>query len=141
MPPTIRRQNRRITLAFVPALAALFAIASLPTIRSAQSPTPNGQTYMQGAARPGLRGRIMAALLQGITLTDAQSSTIDMIRASYLQQMQQARINQDVDELQALVLRQLGDVRRVLTHDQQVIFDKNVERIRENRANNQAAAR
>jgi hypothetical protein len=68
-------------------------------------------------------------------------NAIDLIRAGYSQQLQQARVNQDVDELQAVVLKELGDLRRVLTPDQQVIFDKNVERIRENRANNQAAAR
>jgi hypothetical protein len=141
MTPLSRRQNRRRSLVAVSALAGLIVIGLLPTVGSAQSTTPNGQTYMQGAARPGVRGRILAALMAGITLTDQQLNAIDLIRAGYSQQLQQARVNQDVDELQALVLKELGDLRRVLTPDQQVIFDKNVERIRENRANNQAAAR
>jgi hypothetical protein len=130
-------RHHRITLVLVAMLVAIFAVASTPAIGSAQS-APEGQTYMQGAARPGIRGRIMAALMQGITLSDQQMNAINLIRANYMQQMQQARINQDVEEIQALVIKQLGDIRLVLTPDQQPIFDKNVQRIRDNRAANGA---
>jgi Spy/CpxP family protein refolding chaperone len=80
---------------------------------------------------------MMATLMQGITLTDAQQKSVDGIRANYQPQMQAARESQNRDQMRSLMQQQTADIRKVLTPDQQVIFDKNLATARSNMQNGQ----
>ncbi len=82
------RWNDRLQTVVVAALVALVATAARPMIASAQD--------AGGAQGGGGRGgRMMAALFEGITLTDAERKSVDSIRTVYQSQMQQARSSGD----------------------------------------------
>jgi Spy/CpxP family protein refolding chaperone len=74
----------------------------------------------------GRGGRMMAALFNGITLTDAQQKQVDSIRAVYRPQMQSA----ERDQRRGLMQKETADFRAVLTSDQQGAFDKNLADLR-----------
>ncbi len=105
------------------ALVALAVAAALPVIAQAQAPAGQG---MGGGG--GGRGRMMAAMFEGITLSDAQQKTVDSIRTSYQPQMQQLRSQGPGSrpQMRDLMKKETADFRGVLTPDQQGAFDKNV---------------
>jgi Spy/CpxP family protein refolding chaperone len=70
--------------------------------------------------------RMMAALFNGISLSDAQQKQIDSIRTSYQPQMQSAERGQRREIMQ----KETADFRAVLTPDQQTTFDKNIADMR-----------
>jgi Spy/CpxP family protein refolding chaperone len=103
------------------AVVALTATAARPMIASAQG---------MGGGQGGGGGRMMAALFDGITLTDVERKSIDSIRTAYQAQMQQARSSGDRSQMRDLMQKQDGDFRNVLTPDQQATFDKNLATMR-----------
>jgi Spy/CpxP family protein refolding chaperone len=103
-------------------LAVAFAIAAVtPVIAHAQQDAGGG-------GRGGGGGRMMAALFNGITLTDAQQKQVDSIRTAYRPQMQSA--GQDRGARRDLMQKETTDFRSVLTSDQQTTFDKNLADMR-----------
>jgi len=100
-------------------LAVALAIAAVsPVIAHAQQDGGGG----------GRGGGRMAALFNGITLTDAQQKQVDSIRTAYQPQMQSA--GQDRAARRDLMQKQTADLRSVLTSDQQTTFDKNLADMR-----------
>ena len=101
-------------------LAAVLAIVAVsPVIAHAQQ---------DGGGGGGRGGRMMAALFNGITLTDAQQKQVDSIHTAYQPQMQSA--GQDRAARRDLMQKQTADFRSVLTSDQQTTFDKNLADMR-----------
>lgn len=115
---------------FIPAAVlalSLCAIGSSACV--AQQPEPGAQ----GARRSGMGGLI----LQGITLTEAQKTQQKAIREKYAPQMMAVRkasqtTGTPMDQAKLAEIRsaQLGELRAILTAEQQVIFDKNVAEMR-----------
>jgi len=100
---------------------AVVALLLLPVVARAQD----------GGGGGGRGGRMIAALFNGITLTDAQQKQVDSIRTAYQPQMQSAQR----DERRGLMQKQTADFRTVLTPDQQSTFDKNVADMRSRMGN------
>ncbi len=101
-------------------LAVAAALFAFPAVTYAQQDNGGGG---------GDRGsRMMAALFQGITLSDAQQKQVDSIRAAYRPQMQSA--GQDRGARRDLMQKETADMRTVLTSDQQSTFDKNLADMR-----------
>ncbi|MGI8400503.1 MAG: hypothetical protein ACR2NS_02710 [Gemmatimonadaceae bacterium] len=111
--------------------ALAFALcAGMTSIAAAQGqPLPQGQ----GEGRHG--GGMGGMLLKDITLTDSQKAQIKTIREKYMPQQMELRkaaqaVGNPPDEatrsrIMDLQSRQSGEIRAVLTDDQQVVFDKN----------------
>lgn len=105
--------------------AALLAFAA--TRASAQTPRPRPE-----------RGRRVEMLLEGITLTPEQRGKIDSIEAHYRGQMPSFTPGSPPDsatreKVRDLFRRLRDDIRAVLTPDQQRIFDRHAEEMRERR--------
>ena len=110
-------------------IAALVAVGAPAAYAQAGGAPPQGQG----------RGRQMEALMQGITLTDAQKASVDSITQAYRAQMPAMTPGQPPDSAtrakrMEIMEKQIADVRAVLTKEQQAIFDKNVETMRQNMA-------
>lgn len=93
--------------------------------------------YAQGGGGQGRGNRMMERMMTGITLTDAQKATIDSIAQAYRAQMPPFTPGQPPDSAtQAkrmdVMSKQSDAIRKVLTPDQQKVFDKNVEDMRAN---------
>jgi Spy/CpxP family protein refolding chaperone len=113
---------KRIRLFVV--LAALFAFAA---------PAAHAQGGGQGRGP----GRQMERLMQGITLTDAQKTSVDSIVGAFRTQMPQMTPGTPPDSAtrakrMEIMGKQNAEIRKVLTADQQKVFDKNVEDMRAN---------
>jgi Spy/CpxP family protein refolding chaperone len=100
-------------------LAVVAALFSFPVASYAQQDNGGG-----GGDRGG---RMMTALFQGITLSDAQQKQVDSIRTAYRPQMQSAS---DRSARRDLMQKETTDFRSVLTPDQQTTFDKNLSEMR-----------
>ena len=111
------------------AVAVLAAAAALPVVAYAQAPAGQGM----GAGPGGGGGRMMAAMFEGITLSDVQKKSVDSIRTSYQPQMAQLRsqLPGSRPQMHDLMQKETADFRNVLTPDQQTTFDKNVAAMRE----------
>ena len=119
----------RITLGLLAALAlsAGAATAQAPAGADQQQPAP-------GQRGPGRR---IAILMQGITLTAEQQAQIDSIQVRYRSLMPAMTPGTPPDsasmaERRALMARQDAEIRAVLTAEQQVVFDRNLEQARQN---------
>lgn len=139
---------------FTAALAAgaLSACAQRPAATNT-SPAPEPQigvvadTGMRGMrddGRRGMRGmggeRMEAMMFNGITLTDAQKAQVDSIHARHRSEMQglDPRNNSgDRDKMRQMMQAHMAEIRAVLTPDQQVVFDRNVQEMREHRGDRQ----
>jgi Spy/CpxP family protein refolding chaperone len=109
----------------------------MTTIAAAQG-TPQGQ----GEGRRG--GGMGGMLLQGITLTDAQKDQVKTIREKYLPQLLELRKATQATGAPAddatrakmtdLQSKQAGEIRAILTADQQTVFDKNLAEMKEHMA-------
>lgn len=90
----------------------------------------------QGAPGPGgFAARRMQRLLQGITLTPEQQTKVDSITARYATQMPAFTPGAPPDSATRAKMRDLnqkqdGEVRALLTADQQKVWDANVEAMR-----------
>ncbi|HJU88740.1 MAG TPA: Spy/CpxP family protein refolding chaperone [Gemmatimonadaceae bacterium] len=148
------------------ALAAALMIGASSTVLAQEQPRPEqGQEQRKGPRHGRMKAghaRMGKALFRGITLTDAQKSRLEQIRASYrtrfeslrsemrpgVQAMRDARQKNDTaafraartrlqehrEQMRALADQRRGEVRGVLTAEQQVTFDKNVAEIRDRAA-------
>lgn len=92
--------------------------------------------YAQGGGQ-GRGGRMMERLMTGITLTDAQKTTVDSIATAFRAQMPPMTPGSPPDSAtQAkrmdVMAKQNDAIRKVLTPDQQKVFDKNVEDMKAN---------
>lgn len=93
--------------------------------------------YAQGGGGQGRGGRMMERLMTGITLTDAQKASVDSITQSFRSQMPAFTPGQPPDSAaqakrMEVMAKQNDAVRKVLTPDQQKVFDKNVEDMKAN---------
>ena len=89
----------------------------------------------QGGGQGRGPGRQMEALMQGITLTDAQKAKVDSIAQSFRAQMPAFTPGQPPDSAarakrMEVMGKQNAAIREVLTADQQKVFDKNLEEMR-----------
>jgi hypothetical protein len=85
----------------------------------------------------------MQALLEGITLSDAQKTKLDEIRAKYREQIQALRPAGGADagapdpaareKMQELQEHQQHDIREILTDDQRKIFDAHIAELKKRR--------
>ncbi len=103
----------------------------------AVAPMANAQA---GGGMGGGRGgaRMMETLFKGIELTDVQKTQIDSIQAAYRAKMPARTPGQAPDPSARAAMRETmqketADLRQVLTPDQQKVFDKNVEEMRNRR--------
>jgi Spy/CpxP family protein refolding chaperone len=90
--------------------------------------------YAQGGGGGG-QGRGMQALLNGITLTDKQKASVDSITQAFRAQMPPMQQGTQPDSATRAKMgevrqKQYAAVRGVLTADQQKVFDKNLEEMR-----------
>ena len=104
-------------------LAALVAFAA---------PAAQAQGGGQGRGGPG---RQMEMLMQGVTLTDAQKAQVDSIGQAFRAQMPPMQQGTPPDSATRAKMgevrqKQYAAVRAVLTADQQKVFDKNLEEMR-----------
>ena len=80
----------------------------------------------------------MEMLMQGITLTDAQKASVDSVSQSFRAQMPPMQQGAPPDSAtrakrMEVMQKQYAAIRTVLTADQQKVFDKNVEDMRNRR--------
>jgi Spy/CpxP family protein refolding chaperone len=91
----------------------------------------SAQDAQQQAAPRSGRGNMMAALMQGITLTAEQQTKVDSITKKYADQrqtlMQDQSLDQDARRAKGAELRnkQLEEVKAVLTDEQKKVLEKN----------------
>lgn len=88
-----------------------------------------------GPGQGGFAARRMQRLLQGITLTPEQQTKVDSITARYAAQMPAFTPGAPPDSATRAKMRDLnqkqdGEVRALLTTDQQKLWDANVEAMR-----------
>jgi Spy/CpxP family protein refolding chaperone len=85
------------------------------------------------AAHPGMHRGPRPDLFKGITLSDAQKSQIDSIRAKYRSSMDAMRKGNGGgrDQMRQIMQSQWADMRNLLTADQQTIFDNNMKQMKE----------
>jgi Spy/CpxP family protein refolding chaperone len=107
---------------FFVVLAALFAFAA-------------PAAYAQGGGGQGRGARQMEMLMQGITLTDAQKTSVDSIVGAFrahMPPMQQGTPPDSATRAKRMEVmgKQNAEIRKLLTADQQKVFDKNVEDMR-----------
>jgi Spy/CpxP family protein refolding chaperone len=132
-PSSPRLRRHRAGALLIGCLAVFLATAAAAPAVFAQG-TP-GSTAGADSGRGGGRGgnpgaRMMEALFNGITLTDAQKKTADSIHAAY--QWQIAKVTGTTPWITRRDLRQkeMADLRGVLVPAQQPAFDKNLDAIR-----------
>lgn len=119
-------------------MAAMAACAQKPA--ATPSPTPQTQSSMgTGSGRGEGRGggqRMEQMLFNGITLSATQQAQVDSIRANHRTDMQGLDPRNNPDDRQKMMQSmqaQMSEIRAVLTSDQQVIFDQNVQQMRDRR--------
>jgi Spy/CpxP family protein refolding chaperone len=137
-PPAIRaRGGLRGRALLVTCLAVFVASAAAAPVVFAQSTPPAGADSGRGGGGGGGGGgrggngeRMMEALFNGITLTDAQKKTADSIHTAYGWQI--AKVTGTTPWITRRDLRQkeMADLRGLLTPAQQPAFDKNLDAIR-----------
>ena len=108
----------------------LFALLSALVVFTAPA------AFAQGGGGQG-RGRQMEALMQGITLTDAQKASVDSISQAFRAQMPPMTQGTPPDSAarakrMEVMQKQFAAIRTVLTPEQQPVFDKNLETMRAN---------
>ena len=106
----------------------------------AVAPMANAQAGGGMGGNGGGRGgaRMMEMLFKGIDLTAAEKAQVDSIQAAYRAKMPAMTPGQAPDPSARAAMREnmqkeTADLRTVLTADQQKVFDKNVEEIRNRR--------
>jgi Spy/CpxP family protein refolding chaperone len=120
-------------------LLALACSALLVTPALAQGPGPGGG--MRGPMGPPQSGQ---GIFEGITLTTDQQKKVDSVWKAYepvrQQQQEKMRAMRDAGTMpdsatraQMMAMRQAhwGDIRQLLTAEQQKVFDKNTAEMRE----------
>ena len=118
------------------AAAAVLVLAGAPALVAQQTPGAPPPPPAQGGGQNRAAQR-MAALLQGITLTDVQRTRIDSINAAYTAAQPPMQQGVRPDSAQMAQRRAAGqkrdaDIRGVLTAEQQTVWDHNMETMRAN---------
>lgn len=138
--------TKSLTLALAASgLLAATACAQRPATNTAPATQPqatvagdSGMRGMRGEGRRGMGGeRMQAMLFNGITLSAAQQSQVDSIRARHRAEAQGLDPRNNPDDRQKMMQSmqaQMSEIRAVLTPDQQAVFDKNVQEMRDRRA-------
>lgn len=131
--PSSPRARRRFGGALLIASLAMFlaTAGAAPAAFAQGTPGSAGADSGRGGGRGGNGGeRMMGALFNGITLTDAQKKTADSIHAAY--QWQIAKVTGTTPWITRRDLRQkeMADLRGLLAPAQQPAFDKNLDAIR-----------
>lgn len=144
------------------ALAAALMIGASSVAIAQEQPRPDQKQGPRHGRMQAGRARMGKALFRGITLSDAQKSRLATIRTSYrprfeslrnemrprVQAMRDARQKNDTaairtartqleqhrERMRALAEQRRGEVRGVLTAEQQATFDKNVTEMRDRAA-------
>ncbi|HET7551844.1 MAG TPA: hypothetical protein VFK04_11175 [Gemmatimonadaceae bacterium] len=105
----------------------------------AVAPMANAQGGGETGGRGGRGGaRMMEMLFKGIDLTDAEQAQVDSIQSAYRAKMPARTPGEAPDPSARAAMRETmqketADLRNVLTPDQQKLFDKNVEEMRNRR--------
>lgn len=136
MPRLSRLTSNRLVRTAVPLIVCVLTLAVVAPVALAQDSQGGAGAGMGGdsANSTGRNGdpgaRMMTALFRGITLTDTQRKSADSVHAAY--QWQIAKVNGTTPWIARRNLRQkeMGDLRAVLTSDQQPAFDRNLDAIR-----------
>jgi len=136
--------TRRFTLAI--AASGLLAAAACAQNPATTNTAPASQPQARVAGDSGMRGRggmrgegrerMEAMLFNGITLSAAQQSQIDSIRARHRADTQGLDPRNNPDDRQKMMQSmqsQMTEIRAVLTPDQQVVFDQNMQQMRDRR--------
>lgn len=90
----------------------------------------------QGGQRPGGGGRMMAAMMEGITLSAEQQTKVDAIAKKYSEARQTLMQDQSMDQdarrakMREAMGKQSEEIKTVLTDDQKKVFEKNLEGMR-----------
>ncbi|HXL12059.1 MAG TPA: hypothetical protein VN955_11735 [Gemmatimonadales bacterium] len=122
---------------------ALGALGSAAILTFAASAAPAQSASSGGApGRAGFAERRMQALFKDITLTTAQQAKIDSIRTRYAAQLPAFTPGTRPDSATRAKMREVfqqqdGEIRGVLTADQQKTWDKNVAEMRARRPGGQ----
>jgi Spy/CpxP family protein refolding chaperone len=129
------RGGFRVRALLVTCLAVFVArAAAAPAVFAQSTPAAGADSGRGGGGGGGGRGgngeRMMEALFNGITLTDAQKKTADSIHTAYGWQI--AKVTGTTPWITRRDLRQkeMADLRGLLTPAQQPAFDKNLDAIR-----------
>ncbi|MGQ0646670.1 MAG: hypothetical protein ACT4P7_03805 [Gemmatimonadaceae bacterium] len=109
----------------------IFAVAVAAFVTSVSAPAAMAQGGGQG--RGG--ARMMETLMKDITLTDAQKAQVDSIQAKFQKEMPAFTPGtppspEDRQKRMDLMQKQQAEIRALLTDEQKVVFDKNVETLR-----------
>ena len=119
-------------------LLAMALMATTAAVAAAQNPPPAAPPAMSSMApmapsaqaQPGLE-----RLLQGITLSPAQRTRVDSIRARHMAEMPAMTAGTTPDSAARAQIRMHTeamerDIRAVLTTEQQTVWDRNVAAVR-----------
>lgn len=120
------------------------APATQPQATVAGDSGMRGMRGMRGEGRRGMGGERMEAMMfEGITLTDSQKAQIDSLRARHRGEMQGLDPRNNPDDRQKMMQMMqahIAEVRALLTPDQQVVFDRNVQQMRDRRGQRDGGA-
>lgn len=99
-----------------------------------------GDSGMRRDGRRGMRGadreRMDAMMFEGITLSAAQQAQIDSLRERHRGEMQGMDPRNNPDDRQKMMQMmqaRMAEVRALLTPEQQAVFDRNVQQMRDRR--------
>jgi len=145
--------KKSLTLAIAASgVLAVAACAQNPATTTSSAPasqpqpsmaSDSGMGGMRGEGRRGMGGERMEAMMfEGINLTDAQKAQVDSLRARHRAEMEglDPRNNPgDRQKMMQMMQTHMAEVRALLTPDQQVVFDKNMQQMRERRGQRDGA--
>ena len=135
---------KRSSMVMIAAVTAIGACAQRPATTTTPVAQPQASTADagsgEGRGRGGMRGegrqRMEAMLFNSITLSADQQTRIDSIRARYRANAQNLDPRNNPDDRQKMMQSmqaQITEIRAVLSADQQAVFDKNVQQMRDRR--------
>ena len=133
--------NRSFGIA-IAASGILAAAACVQKPATASTPSAQPQASMAGDSgmRRGMRGegreRMEEMMFQGITLSAAQQAQVDSLRERHRGEMHgmDPRNNPaDRQKMMQMMQTHMAEVRALLTPEQQELFDRNVQQMRDRR--------
>jgi Spy/CpxP family protein refolding chaperone len=135
---------RRYTLGtlFCAAAATVTACAHSQQAPPADSASPHAQGDRQGSRMRHRGGQRGDRMLEGLNLTKDQRDQINVIRDRYRLQADSMRIGGAAHDstsraaFRSMMVQEMGEIRGVLTPDQQQQFDDRMTKMRERRQQN-----
>lgn len=125
----------KVRMIMVPLVALAVSATAAHAQQQPASPPPAGQGQGGGMGRgQGGGQRRMQALMQGITLTPAQQTTVDSITTAFRAKMPAFTPGTPPDSATRAQMMQVGQqrdaaIRAVLTPDQQRTWDTNMQTV------------